>query len=187
MASEYFKPDSDGEVIRPSYPDLEPAQRPHTMISHGLPYEQACKKHVDSFLNASRVYIIASKSLPEQTQCLAKLEATLGEKHAATWIGVKPHSPYDDLVEILQDVKAKKVDCLVTLGGGSLADGAKLIVYALENGVGDQAFGAFHQDDGGKRSQAPATRPVSHWYSYPRHFLEPSIPSTLAARTHAIT
>ncbi|KAI0966462.1 hypothetical protein F4678DRAFT_449493 [Xylaria arbuscula] len=135
MASAYFKPDTDGEVLRPSYPDLEPAQRPHTVVSHGLPYEQACKKHVNGFLNASRVYIMASKSLSEQTQCLAKLEATLGEKHAGTWIGMKPHSPYDDLVEILQDVKAKKADCLVTLGGGSLTDGAKLIVYALENGV----------------------------------------------------
>ncbi|KAI1314191.1 hypothetical protein F5Y03DRAFT_336372 [Xylaria venustula] len=135
MASAYFKPDSDGEVFGPSYPDLEPAQRPHTLVSHGLPYEQACKKHVDGFLNASRVYIIASKSLSQQTRCLAKLEAALGEKHAGTWIGVKSHSPYDDLVEILQDVKAKRADCLVTLGGGSLTDGAKFIVYALENGV----------------------------------------------------
>ncbi|KAI1364761.1 hypothetical protein F5Y08DRAFT_306034 [Xylaria arbuscula] len=135
MASEYFEPDSDGEVFRPSYPGLEPAQRPYTMVSHGLPYQQACKKHVDGFLNASRVYIMASKSLSAQTQYLAKLEATLGEKHAGTWIGVKPHSPYDDLVEILRDIKAKQADCLVTLGGGSLTDGTKFIVYALENGV----------------------------------------------------
>ncbi|KAI1756094.1 hypothetical protein F4782DRAFT_484750 [Xylaria castorea] len=134
MSSTYCKPGPDGEVFRPSFPDLELAQRPHTMVSHGLPYEQACKKHVDGFLEARRVYIIASKSLSSQTQCLAKLEATLGEKHAGTWIGMKSHSPYDDLAEIMQDVKAKKADCLVTLGGGSLADGAKLIVYALENG-----------------------------------------------------
>ncbi|KAI8951738.1 hypothetical protein F4801DRAFT_544190 [Xylaria longipes] len=135
MSSAYFKPGPDGEVLRASYPDLEPAQRPQTMVSYGLPYEQACKKHVDGFLNARRVYIMASKSLSEQTKCLAKLEATLGEKHAGTWTGVKPHTPYDDLVEIMQDIKVKKADCLVTLGGGSLADGAKLIVYALENGV----------------------------------------------------
>ncbi|KAI0544635.1 hypothetical protein F4679DRAFT_564116 [Xylaria curta] len=134
MPSANFKPGPDGEVFRPSYPDLEPAKRPHTMVSHGLPYDQACKKHVDGFLDARRVYIIASKSLSSQTQCLAKLEATLGEKHAGTWIGVKPHTPYDDLVDIMKDIKAKKADCLVTLGGGSLADGAKLIVYALENG-----------------------------------------------------
>ncbi|KAI3327433.1 hypothetical protein F4824DRAFT_488986 [Ustulina deusta] len=123
MSSAYFKPGSNGEVFRASYPDLEPARRPHTM------------KHVDGFLNAHRVYIIASKSLSEQTQCPAKLEATLGEKHVGTWIGVKPHSPYDGLVEIMQDAKVKKADCLVTLGGGSLADGAKLIAYSLENGV----------------------------------------------------
>ncbi|KAI1127220.1 Dehydroquinate synthase-like protein [Nemania abortiva] len=135
MSSANFKPASDGEVLRPSYPDIEPARRPYTMVSHGLPYDQACKKHVDGFLNAHRIYIIASKSLSQQTQCLAKLEATLGEKHVGTWIGIKPHTPYDDLVEIMKDIKVKNADCLVTLGGGSLADGAKLIAYALENGV----------------------------------------------------
>ncbi|KAH8165434.1 hypothetical protein CIB48_g2813 [Xylaria polymorpha] len=135
MSSAYSKPGSDGEVLGVSYPDLEPAKRPPTMVSYGLPYDQACKKHVDGFLNARRVYIIASRSLSQQTQCLAKLEATLGEKHAGTWIGIKPHTPYDDLVEIIRDVRAKKADCLVTLGGGSLADGAKLVVYAAENGV----------------------------------------------------
>ncbi|KAI1150433.1 hypothetical protein F4825DRAFT_426547 [Nemania diffusa] len=135
MFSAYFKPGLDGEVLRASYPDIELAQRPPTMVSYGLLYEQACKKHVDGFLNAQRVYIIASKSLSKQTSCLAKLEVTLGEKHVGTWIGVKPHSLYDDIVDIMQDIKAKKADCIVTLGGGSLADAAKLIVYALENGV----------------------------------------------------
>ncbi|KAJ8121694.1 hypothetical protein O1611_g10032 [Lasiodiplodia mahajangana] len=135
MSSAYSKPGPDGEVFRPSYPDIEPDRRPYTMVSYGLPYDQACKKHVDGLLDAHRIYIIASRSLSTQTQYLAKFEATLGEKHAGTWIGVKPHTPYDDLVDIMQDIKIKQVDCLVTLGGGSLADGAKLIAYALENGV----------------------------------------------------
>ncbi|KAI0479834.1 Dehydroquinate synthase-like protein [Xylaria cf. heliscus] len=135
MSSASFTPGSDSEIFLASYLDLEPALRPYTMVSYGLPYEQACKKHVDGFLNAHQVYIIASKSLSEQTQSVAKLEAALGEKHVGTWIGVKPHSPYDGIVEIMHDVKAKKADCLVTLGGGSLTDAAKLIVYALENGV----------------------------------------------------
>ncbi|KAI0206052.1 Dehydroquinate synthase-like protein [Astrocystis sublimbata] len=135
MYSANFKPGSDGEVLRSSYPDLEPAQRPPTQVSYGLPFDKACKKHVDGFLSAHRVYIIASRSLSEQTQYLTRFEETLGEKHAGTWIGVKPHSPYDDLVEILHDIRVKKADCVVTLGGGSLADGAKLVVYALENSV----------------------------------------------------
>ena len=32
-------------------------------------------------------------------------------------------------------MKAKQADCVVVLGGGSLADGAKLLVYVAENGV----------------------------------------------------
>lgn len=39
------------------------------------------------------------------------------------------------MIKILHDVKKKQADCIITLGEGSLADGAKLISYALENGV----------------------------------------------------
>lgn len=123
------------EVLRSAFPDIHEDERPYTMVSYGLPFEQACRKHVDGFLNVQKVYIIASKSLAQQTNNLKKLEDALGPKHAGSWLGIPAHTPYESLIPIINDMRAKKVDCLVTLGGGSLADGAKTIIYALENGV----------------------------------------------------
>lgn len=81
------------------------------------------------------MYIIASRSLATKTTHLQKLETELGEKYIGTWLGIPSHSPYDGIVPILLDVSERKADCIVVLGGGSLADGAKLLVYAAENGV----------------------------------------------------
>lgn len=135
MSYEKYIPTGDGEVFRPAFPDVDEAERPYTMVSYGLSFEKACRKHVDDFVKAERVYIICSKSIAAQTDNLQKLETALGEKHAGSWLGVPAHTPYDGLIPILHDVKEKQADCIVTLGGGSLADGAKLLVYAIENGV----------------------------------------------------
>ncbi|EED15985.1 hypothetical protein TSTA_011010 [Talaromyces stipitatus ATCC 10500] len=66
---------------------------------------------------------------------LNQLEAALGDNHAGTWIGIRPHTFWDDLVPIVNDIRAKKVDIVVTLGGTSIVDGAKAITYALANNV----------------------------------------------------
>lgn len=46
-----------------------------------------------------------------------------------TWIGIKAHTPLDDLLPIMEDMKVKNADCIITLGGGSLSDGGKAITY----------------------------------------------------------
>ena len=43
--------------------------------------------------------------------------------------GIKPHTPWDDVVEIVNDVRAKGTNILVTLGAGSLTDGANIIKF----------------------------------------------------------
>ncbi|KAI1332588.1 Dehydroquinate synthase-like protein [Xylariaceae sp. FL0255] len=141
MSAEQYEPQPDGEIFRPSFPDIDPAERPYTMLSYGLPFDKACKKHVDGFLNAKRVYIMASKGLSTSSNCVKRLEAALGKKHVGTWIGIPPHSPYDSLIPILRAIRSLAVDCLITIGGGSLTDGAKLVVYAAENGVDAEGNG----------------------------------------------
>jgi hypothetical protein len=122
---------ADGETFRPSFPDIPASsnERPYTQVSYGLPFDQACVKHVKGFINAQRVYIIASQSLASGTDNFKRLETALGDRHAGTQIGIPAHTPMDSLVPIMQDMIEKKADCLITLGGGSLADGAKAIVY----------------------------------------------------------
>lgn len=46
-----------------------------------------------------------------------------------TRIGIKPHTPWDDLVEIINDIQQKGTDAIITLGAGALTDGAKVITF----------------------------------------------------------
>lgn len=127
MASE------DKEVYRLACP--EASNCPDMHISYGLPFTESCAKHAEQTFQAKRVYIIASTSLSKQTSLVSDLERALGDRHAKTWIGIRPHTPWDDLVPIINDIRKVEPDLLVTLGGGSLSDGAKVIVYAVVNGV----------------------------------------------------
>jgi alcohol dehydrogenase class IV len=121
------------ETYRLSYPD-NPSP-PYTHISYGLNYDEACTKHVEKTFHAERVYLVASTTLARETAFVSNLEKALGTRLVRTWRGIRPHSPWDDLVPIINDMRELKPDLLVTLGGGSLADGAKVIVYGLANGV----------------------------------------------------
>lgn len=105
------------------------------MVSYGLPFDKAAARHIIGTLSCQRTYIVASKGLASHSDSLVKLENALHHKHVGTWMGMPAHTPYDALIPILRDIREKAADCLVTLGGGSLADGAKLLTYALANGV----------------------------------------------------
>lgn len=47
--------------------------------------------------------------------------------------GIRPHTPWDDSIEIVNDVRAKGGDILVTVGAGSLTDGAKIITFVCRH------------------------------------------------------
>lgn len=113
--------DSDGEVYRPAYA----SGYPH--ISYGIPFPQACAKHASNTFKASRVYIIASGSLSRNTDHVKQLQDALGDKVAETRYGMKPHTLWSEILEITQAAKDSVADLIVTLGGGSLTDGAKII------------------------------------------------------------
>ena len=121
------------ETYRPSFPDHP--NPPYTHLSYGIGYTESCVKHVEQTFKGERVYLIASTTLARKTAFVSDLENALGKRLVKTWTGIRPHSPWDDLVPIINDMRELKPDLLITLGGGSLADGAKVLVYGLANGV----------------------------------------------------
>ncbi|KAK5166622.1 uncharacterized protein LTR77_008165 [Saxophila tyrrhenica] len=104
-------------------------------ISYGLPYYSACAKHIKSY-NASKVYIVASKSLCANTDKLEKLTEAIG-KDVVVGVkkGITPHTPWSEILQITKECREKRVDCVVTLGAGSVTDGCKLVVLALANDI----------------------------------------------------
>lgn len=109
-------------------------------VSYGLPYDQACSKHIRETFQASRVYIVASKTLSANTDKLDRLVKAIGEDQVVgVKKGITPHTPWSEILQITKECREGNVDCLVTLGAGSVTDGCKLVV--LVSLVVAQPFG----------------------------------------------
>jgi alcohol dehydrogenase class IV len=77
------------------------------------------------------VYIIASGTLSRETDRLERLIAALkakGVEVVGVKKGMRPHTPWTQIIEIANEARAENADCITTLGAGSLTDGAKLVV-----------------------------------------------------------
>ena len=107
--------------------------KPTPVISYGRPFPELCRKQVQEHFQCSQVYIIASRSLSKNTSSLEDLKSALGDRVAGVRIGISPHTPIPEIVDILAEVKTLNIDCIVTLGAGSLTDGAKLVRFAIAN------------------------------------------------------
>ncbi|MGY9054780.1 MAG: iron-containing alcohol dehydrogenase [Alphaproteobacteria bacterium] len=101
---------------------------------------------------AERVFIIASKSLNEQTDEITQVEAALGARHAGTFTGIPAHSPRDSVIECAKAASAAGADLLVTFGGGSVTDATKVVQICLKHKVftveGLDAYHVRTTDDG---------------------------------------
>lgn len=100
------------------------------IITHGLPYPEACAKHLGDTLHCSRPFLVISNSLSKSTDAIGLLKAALGRDDVAlagVHIGMKPHTYYSEVLQIAREVKDSGADSIITVGGGSLIDGAKAI------------------------------------------------------------
>jgi alcohol dehydrogenase class IV len=110
-----------GETYRLAFP---PNLKPY--ISTGLPFHKACAHHIANTFQASRIYLIVSSSI-SRTENFSLLQS--GNKIAAIRYGIKPHTPWTNVLDIVNDIHEKGADLIVTLGAGSLTDGAKVISF----------------------------------------------------------
>ena len=86
-------------------------------------------------LDASRVFLMVSASLQRETPHVGEMIAALGERFAGMFEGMPAHSPRDAVVEAANAARDAACDLIVTFGGGSLTDGAKVVRICLEHGL----------------------------------------------------
>jgi alcohol dehydrogenase class IV len=108
------------------------ADRPVPLLSYGLPFASSLLKHVDDTFHASKLYVVCSKSLAKNTSYLDDLKQQLGDKLVGTRVGMRSHSLWSEILEVVADVKRCEADCIVTLGAGSLTDAAKVVSYVSD-------------------------------------------------------
>lgn len=132
------------EIYRPAFTDppasifagipAHDLQLPSPDVTYGLPFPEACAKHVRDTFKAWRVYIIASGTLSRETDELDRLVAAIGpERVMGVRKGVTPHTPWSNILAIAADARKVNADCIVTLGAGSITDCAKIVVLVCSH------------------------------------------------------
>ncbi|KAL4871428.1 hypothetical protein BDV12DRAFT_206550 [Aspergillus spectabilis] len=160
------------ETFRPAFVD-----RPRPVLSYGIPFPEAVSRHVVDTFKAQRVYVICSGSLARNTDSLDRVAETLKKVKVSIVgkrIGMKSHTLWSEVLEITADARACEADLILTLGGGSLTDGAKVIAYALANNA--QSFDDLETLCMGANQERP-TNPDPRPPSIPIV----SVPTTLSA------
>ena len=89
-------------------------------------------------LGVSRVFIVTSASLA-QSHFLGTITATLADRCAGVFCGVRAHIPLDDILQAADAARAARADLIVAVGGGSAIDAAKVVLICLRYGVIDLA------------------------------------------------
>jgi maleylacetate reductase len=83
----------------------------------------------------SRVVVVTGRTLHDQTPVIRDVEALLGTRHAATFAGMREHVPATAAAALLEELRSHAADGVVSVGGGSPIDGAKVALHAYDAGA----------------------------------------------------
>jgi maleylacetate reductase len=103
-------------------------------VVFGRPAAQAVVEQMDR-LRASRAFLMVSGTLNRETDEIEKIRNSLGSRCAATFDAMPPHTPREAVIAAAERARAANADLIVTVGGGSITDGAKAVQICLANGV----------------------------------------------------
>jgi maleylacetate reductase len=147
---------------------------PMDSVIYGRPFAEALREQVEAS-GANSVFLLASGTLNRETDLVGEVRRALGNRLAGVFARIGAHTPRGDVVDAANAALAAGADLLVTLGGGSVTDAAKMVAFCLGNGVTDPAeldnYRARISADGKSvrpKATAPALRTVA-------------IPTTLSA------
>src|SRR5262245_60133848 len=143
-------------------------------VIYGSPVADVLGAEVDR-LEARAVFVLASGTLARETDVVTTIRRVLGNRCAGVAGKIGAHTPRTDVVEAANAARQASADLLLTVGGGSVTDAAKMVGLCLGNDVSEpaglDAYRAVIGADGSVRRpsvNAPAVRFIA-------------IPTTLSA------
>src|SRR5271169_1563104 len=143
-------------------------------VVFGKPFVEALAQEANR-VEARAVFILASGTLARETDTVDRLRQMLGNRLAGVCAKIGAHTPRTDVVAAANGAREASADLIVTLGGGSVTDAAKMVGLCLGNGVTDPSqldgYRALIAADGTMRRpevKAPSVRSIT-------------IPTTLSA------
>jgi maleylacetate reductase len=103
-------------------------------VVFGRPAADAIAAQMDR-LGASRAFLMVSGTLNRTTDEIDKIRNRLGPCCVATFDAMPPHTPREAVIAAAEQARAAEADLIVTVGGGSITDGAKAVQLCLANNV----------------------------------------------------
>jgi maleylacetate reductase len=103
-------------------------------VVFGTPAAEAVVAQLDR-LRAARAFLMVSGTLNRQSDEIEKIRKTLGSRCAATFDAMPPHTPREAVIAATEQARSADADLIVTVGGGSITDGAKAVQLCLANNV----------------------------------------------------
>jgi maleylacetate reductase len=84
---------------------------------------------------AERVFLMVSGTLNRETDEIEKLRRALGNYCVGTFDKMPAHTPRSAVIAASEQAREARADLIVTLGGGSITDGAKAVQLCLANDI----------------------------------------------------
>jgi maleylacetate reductase len=103
-------------------------------VIYGSPVAEVLGAEVDR-LNARAVYVLASGTLNRDTDEVTTICRVLGNRCAGVMAKIGAHTPRADVVDAANAAREAGADLLLTVGGGSITDAAKMVGLCLGNDV----------------------------------------------------
>ncbi|MXP10597.1 iron-containing alcohol dehydrogenase [Pseudoblastomonas halimionae] len=103
-------------------------------VTMGMPAGEALLDQAEA-MGCTKVFLLVSTTLREETDEIAKIECALGSRHAATHSGIAPHAPRTDVLAAADAAREAGADLIVSVGGGSATDAAKIVSLLLKHDV----------------------------------------------------
>ena len=103
-------------------------------VVFGEPAAAAIVAQMDR-LGTSRAFLMVSGTLNRDTDEIEKIRDLLGPRCAGLFDAMPPHTPREAVIAASEAARAANADLIVTVGGGSITDGAKAVQLCLANNI----------------------------------------------------
>lgn len=107
-------------------------------VVYGQPAADALAVQLDR-IGTQRALLMVSGTLNRTTDEIAKIKDALGSRFAGMFDAMPAHTPRAAVIAATEQARAIQADIIVTVGGGSITDGAKAVQICLANDISSAA------------------------------------------------
>ncbi len=103
-------------------------------VVFGRPASEAIVEQMNR-LGTKRAFLMVSGTLNRETDVIENIRRAMGQRCVGTFDTMPPHTPRTAVIAASEQARAAEADLIVTVGGGSITDGAKAVQLCLANDI----------------------------------------------------